>query len=125
MKQETTVAGLYTQRLHEQSVKHEAEVKEVMLVSGLAGTAVGVVIGFVLALLVRRRKIAALLLAAVVGAGTGCSTCSDGQKSNPLGGGLLTRSSSYSACNRGCVTKGKRCDCSKQCPCWDEHRKNP
>ncbi len=55
--------------------------------------------------------------------GTGCGTCSDGTKTNPLGGGLLTNSSSYSACNRGCVKKGKRCDCSKQCPCWGEHGK--
>lgn len=117
-----TVSEAYARQLHEQSVRHQAETKQVGVISGVAGTALGVVLGLVLGVLIRRRKaVGALLLALAPLAG--CSTCKDGQKTNVFGGGLLMDSTSYSACNRGCVTKGKRCDCSKQCPCWGEHVK--
>lgn len=106
----------------EMSVEKQAAVKEAWALGGAGGAGVGVIVGLVLASLFRRRAAVGVLLGALM-AISGCSTCSDGQKTNPLGGGLLTNSSSYSACNRGCVTKGKRCDCSKQCPCWDEHVK--
>ena len=66
----------------------------------------------------RGKTLALLLIAALA---PSCSTCSDGTKENPFGGGLAFNKTSYSACNRGCVKKGKRCDCSKQCPCWGEH----
>lgn len=63
-------------------------------------------------------KTACAFLLLLVG---GCSSCHDGQKENPLGGGLAFDKTYYSACNRGCVKKAKRCDCSRQCPCWNEH----
>jgi hypothetical protein len=64
-------------------------------------------------------KILALL--AIAALAPSCSTCSDGYKTNPLGGGILVPATYYSACSQKCVTKGKECRCSKQCPCWDKH----
>ena len=115
----------HAQQLTDISVKHQAEVKSVMIQSGATGSAVGLVLGLVLATLLRgrhARKAAAGLLLLAAGPMIGCGSCSDGYKTNPLGGGLLTNSQSYSACSRGCVKKDKRCDCSKQCPCWGEHK---
>lgn len=46
----------HARQLTEISVKHQAEVKSVMLQSGVAGTAVGLILGLVLATLLRRKK---------------------------------------------------------------------
>lgn len=60
-----------------------------------------------------------LALCVVLVAAVGCSTCHDGTVA------AWGNSTQYDPCGMGCVNKKKACECSKQCPCWDKHPKNP